>query len=344
MIRTTFISLSLLLISVTAICQQAPYTFEGHKIKSAEKLFFNIPVVSLSKDSTYIPVTIIHGKKPGPVLGLMAGVHGFEYPPIIAMQEMAAKLNPDSISGTVIIIQIANVKAFFGRSVYYNPADGKNLNREFPGDSTGSITQCIAHVITHRILPKLNYFADVHAGDASEDLHDYVAYSDQGQQAQKAQQMAVAMQLDWIIRSSSEIKAGEPTRYGVREALSQGIPTIAIECGGLGKVTRTQTDKINNGLLNVMRAIQLLPGKVNSNEHPLIITRQTYISAPTSGIFYTTCKSGQIITKGMKLGYITDLYGHVVHEVFSPVDGFIVYNLSTPPVNKDEILFSLGVF
>lgn len=325
-----------------AFGRQAPFIIEGHHVAAGEKASFDIPVISASKDSTYIPVTIIHGKNPGPVIGLIAGIHGFEYPPIMAMQQMARELSPDSLSGTAIIVHIANVKAFFGRSVYYNPVDGKNLNREFPGNKNGSLTQCIAWMLSQKILPKCNYLVDIHAGDASEDLHDYVGYYAYGEQSAKAKQMAEALGFDWIMRSEASFVKGQPTMYCSKEAVSQGIPTVAIECGKLGGVSPAEIKKINEGLLNVMRSLQLLTGTAAVSNKPLEITKRTAVNSEHTGIFYSDCRSGQLIRAGMKLGYITDVKGNLLTNIYSPVDGFIVYQIATPPVNKGEILFSLG--
>jgi predicted deacylase len=74
------------------------------------------------------------------------------------------------------------------------------------------------------------------------------------------------------------------------------------------------------------------------------ITKRSSISAEYSGIFYTEFKSGALIRKGTKLGVITDVFGNVLQEIISPIDGFIVYLTVTPPINKGETLFSLGEF
>ena len=319
-----------------------PFILEGHRVAPGKKISFDIQVIAPTKDSTYIPVSIIHGKSPGPVLGLIAGIHGFEYPPIMAMQQMARELNPDSLKGTVIIIHIANVKAFFGRSVYYNPVDGKNLNRQFPGDKNGSLTECIAWVLSQQILPRCNYLVDIHAGDASEDLHDYVGYYAWGQQAATAKQMAEALGFDWIMRSETGFVKGEPTVYCSKEAVKQGIPTVAIECGKLGGVTPAEIKKINDGLFNLMRSLQLLTGAPKASNKPLEITKRTTLTSEYTGIFYSDYRSGQLVKAGMKLGHITDVRGNWLTDIYSPVDGFIVYQIATPPVNKGEILFNLG--
>ncbi|WP_279592400.1 hypothetical protein [Hymenobacter defluvii] len=34
-----------------------------------------------------IPVSVFYGTKKGPIVGIIDGVHGYEYPPIVAAQQ-----------------------------------------------------------------------------------------------------------------------------------------------------------------------------------------------------------------------------------------------------------------
>lgn len=343
MIRSIILSVILCSLYVIVSGQQPPFLLNGHQVKAGEKRSFNITVRSPSGDSTWLPVTVINGSKPGPVLGLLAGIHGYEYPPVIALQKLPALLDPADVSGTIVLVHIANVSAFFGRSVYYNPVDHKNLNRVFPGKKDGTITECIAWTISHELFPRFNYLIDVHAGDASEDLHPYVGYVVSGEQTKAAKQMAEAMGFDWIIRAERNITDSLPTQYATSEAIARGIPAIAIECGRLGVVGAQEPEQINNGIMNVIRTLQLLPGKPRPAEVAIEITSRVTINSEHSGIFYSDCKSGQLIRKGMKLGVITDLFGNHLQDIISPADGFIIYMIGTPPINKGELLFSLGL-
>ena len=78
---------------------------------------------------TKIPITVHNGAYSGPTLTLIAGIHGSEYAPILAMQDLAAQIDPIHLSGTIIIVHIANLPAFAGRTIYFAPNDLKNLNR-----------------------------------------------------------------------------------------------------------------------------------------------------------------------------------------------------------------------
>ncbi len=87
---------------------------------------------------TQIPLTTISGARPGPVLALVAGNHGYEYPPVLALQKLRSQVDAAQLSGTVIMVHVANMPSFLGRTVYFSPVDGKNLNRGLPGPCAGS--------------------------------------------------------------------------------------------------------------------------------------------------------------------------------------------------------------
>lgn len=86
---------------------------------------------------TTIPISIVNGARPGPVLALTAGVHGQEYAPVLALQRVLEDIDPGSLAGTLVLVHVANMPSYLSRTIYYSPADGKNLNRVFPGRADG---------------------------------------------------------------------------------------------------------------------------------------------------------------------------------------------------------------
>lgn len=342
MIRLYGIVCCFLLSCLTANGQTA-FTLGGYTIRAGEKKSFVLPIRTVSGDSTFIPMTVVHGQTPGPVLGLIAGIHGYEYPPILALQRLPELISPQTLKGTIIFVHIANVRAFLGRSVFYNPADGKNLNRAFPGHAHGTLTDVIAHTLTNTVIARCNYLVDIHAGDASEDLHPYVGYYVYGSQTRAARQMVDALGFPWVIVSENGPKKDQPTLYCTAEAVARDIPAVAIEYGKLGQATEAEADFINARLLNMMKSLTMLPGPFMGGDVAVEIKKRQSITSEHTGIFYPACQSGAVIRKGMKLGYITDFFGRVVAHVVSPVDGFVIYLSSTPPVNRGDTLFSLAV-
>ncbi len=123
---------------------------------------------------TQIPLTTISGAGPGPVLALVAGNHGYEYPPVLALQKLRSQVAPAQLSGTVIMVHVANMPSFVGRTVYFSPVDGKNLNRVYPGRRDGTVSERIAFAITTQVIEKADYVLDLHCGDGNESLRPYV--------------------------------------------------------------------------------------------------------------------------------------------------------------------------
>src|SRR6266404_2582594 len=91
-----------------------------------------------------LPCTIIRGREPGPKLLVTAGVHGAEYASIEAARRLT-QLAPGSFAGTLTILPVINVGAFFQHRAFRNPSDEKNVNRVFPGDPKGTASDRLAH-------------------------------------------------------------------------------------------------------------------------------------------------------------------------------------------------------
>src|SRR5262245_61155816 len=123
-----------------------------------------IDVLPGSDAGTRLPVTVVHGGRPGPVLALVAGTHGYEYTSMLALQRVRPRLDPSRMAGSVILLHQANPPCFYGRRVYYGP-DGKNLNRVYPGAPDGTISDRIAHAVTREVIDRCTHLVDMHCGD-----------------------------------------------------------------------------------------------------------------------------------------------------------------------------------
>jgi predicted deacylase len=161
-----------------------------------------IQVAARAGDSgTTIPITVINGASAGPVLALIAGTHGMEYVPIVALQRMRDKIDPKTLKGTIVMVHVANMPSFLGRTIYYSPVDGKNLNRVYPGKADGTISERIADTITRDVIARATHVVDLHCGDGNESLRPYSYWITTGepQVAQAGRAMALAFGLDHII-------------------------------------------------------------------------------------------------------------------------------------------------
>lgn len=342
------IIITLVGISITSFAQES-FSFEDKQVLPGSKEHFTIPI-SDGKHETFIPITVFQGNEKGPVLGITAGVHGYEYSPILAGQALIGKIDPEKLKGTVILVHASNVDSFLGRSPYVNPNDGKNLNRSFPGNADGTITERIADYISTKVIPRCTHFIDAHSGDAPEDLIPYSGYyhnDGMPEVSAKGKEMAENLGFDYILvfqtTGKDYMKDDMPSLYCSAQAFKLGIPAADIECGRLGMVEQDNVDKIVDGLLNLMISMGMMENDPAPVGEKWVIKDRSSVQSGSTGFFYRNKEAGDYVTKGMNLGYITDFFGNTIEEVFTEEAGVLLYILGTPPINKDETIASIGV-
>ena len=297
-----------------------------------------------SDAGTRIPVTLIHGAKPGPVLALVAGTHGYEYSPIVALQRFPAKVDPRELAGTLIIVHVANMPSFLGRTIYYSPIDGKNLNRVYPGKADGTVSERIAAVITREVIDRADYLVDLHCGDGNEALRPYSYWEAVGSPElnEKTKQMVLAFGLDHIVMETERPTDPNRSVYTSNTAITRGKPAITTETGLLGRVDTNGADLAEAGVFNLLRHFRMLPGEPLRVEHPIWLDRTEVLRSPAAGIFHARVQPDQSVARGTLLGVLTDFFGNTVQEVRAPFAGVVLYIVATPPVSPGEPLGMIG--
>ncbi len=298
--------------------------------------------------ATRIPVTILHGAKPGPVFAIIAGTHGYEYSPVVAMQRFPAKVDPRELSGTVIVVHVANMPSFLGRTIYYSPVDGKNLNRVYPGKAGGTVSERIAFAITHEVIDRADYVIDLHCGDGNEALRPYAYWEAVGtpEMNEKTRQMVVAFGLDHIVIETERPKDREHSVYTSNTAIVRGKPAITTETGLLGRVDTNGADLAEAGVFNLLRHFHMLAGEPRHlpgmSERTMWIDRSEVLRSSVTGIFRAQVQPDQNVAQGELLGVLTDFFGNTVQEVRAPFAGIVLYVVGTPPVSPGEPLGMIG--
>ena len=120
------------------------------------------PGGGISANEIPSPVVVTRGAKPGPVLCLVAGVHGDEINGVEIVRRLAHGIDPTRLSGTVIGVPIVNVHGY-SRGTRYLP-DRRDLNRFFPGTRNGSIASRIANAFFQDIVSHCDMLVDFHTG------------------------------------------------------------------------------------------------------------------------------------------------------------------------------------
>lgn len=297
-----------------------------------------IAVPSAGDGATEIPVTTIRGERQGPVLALIAGNHGYEYPPILALQRLRAQLDPAAFAGTVIMVHVANMPSFLGRTVYFSPVDGKNLNRVYPGSATGTISERIAHAITTEVINHADYVLDLHCGDGNESLRPYVyqAVTLDARIDTANARLALAFGIDHILIDRNRPTDPSRSLYCSTTAITRGKPALVVESGLMGQSDELSIECIVNGVRGVMRELGMTQDGPAPIEDPTYLDPSAVVTSPATGILYPLVERDQLVEKGQILVRITDFFGAPVAEIASPLNGKVLYVVATPPIVQGQ--------
>lgn len=299
-----------------------------------------LEIPPLGDNGTRIPVSLVRGSNDGPVLALIAGTHGYEYPGISALQRLRQSIDPSALRGTLILVHIANPPSFYGRTIYTSPADGKNLNRVFPGRPDGTLSERIAHEITSQVIAKADFLVDLHAGDGNEALRPYVYMPVTGDARLDAatRGMALAFGLDHIVIDAARTAPPDATKFVDQTALARGIPAITTETGQLGQNDERSIELAESGIRNLMRHLGMLEGTPASNTSVVWLEDYQVIISPVTGVFRATVRDGYAIAEGGLLGKLFDPFGARIGDVRAPFAGIVNYVVGTPPAVEGQPL------
>ena len=327
-----------------AFAQQPAFTVGTASAAVGQKATGFLEVPAGSDAATSIPVAVIRGAKPGPVLALVSGLHGTEYASIIALEKLLQTLDPAQVSGTVIILPLVNLASFGQKVPHVNPVDGKSMNRYYPGSPNGTQTDRASWLITKQVVERCDYLIDYHGGDLDENLRPYSYWPKSGNAKQDAvtRDMTLAFGLDTIIVWSDRPKDPNASRYLDNTANTRGKPAIAVEAGYSGTVQPEDVQALVSGTLSVMRYLKMLPGAPAMLEHPVWIGKIDTVASDQPGIFYPLVQRGTWVAQGMKIGYVTDYFGKVIYEATAPAAGVVLYMCAVPSMNKGDTIANIG--
>jgi predicted deacylase len=302
-----------------------------------------IDVAAGSDPGTRLPVSVVHGARPGPVLALVAGTHGYEYTSILALPRVRGRLEPLRMSGSVILVHMSNPPAFYGRRIYQG-SDGKNLNRAYPGRRDGTISDRIAEAVTREVVDRATHLIDMHCGDGNESLRPYSYASVTGNKAldDAAREMALAFGLDHIVVVRERPTDPASSVYLETTAILRGKPAITTESGGLGLTDEVSVAAQESGALSVIAHLGIQDAPSVRVAHPVWIDRGEVVRAKATGVWYPTVEKMQSVAAGTLIGRVRDAFGAVLEEVRAPFAGEVLYVVATPPVTEGEPLAFIG--
>jgi len=314
------------------------------RVPAGETLSGHLEIPGEGGDAAAVPVTVINGAKPGKVLALVAGIHGYEYPPILALYRLKDIVRPADLSGTLVLVHIANPPSFKRRTIYYGPDDGLNLNRVFPGDPQGTMSRRLASVLTREVVERCDALLDLHCGDGNEALIPYSYWMIGRDPAlnETTKSMALAFGIPHIVIDETRGQDPADSKYLGNTAILRGKPAITTESGFLGRTDEEDIERNIEGCLSVMRLFRMLPGEPDVCPAPVWIDKYEVVMSDADGLWQPLVPMGHYVVGGQVVGRLSDDLGRPIRDVRAPFSGVLLYVIGTPPANRGEPLFEVG--
>jgi uncharacterized protein len=287
-----------------------------------------------------IPCFAIRGAGDGPALAITACIHGGEYPGPAAAIRLARAIDPGSLSGSLVIVPIANPSSFRDRTAFVTPEDGKNLNRVFPGDPNGTFSEVLAYRLFEHITSPADMLIDLHSGDIFETLRHYTGYYAAPDLRVREQSELVARSFDTPILLEDR-QPEPPGRSNTSAVAAIGKPVVFVEIGSNGLLPQQDEDDVFHGLINSLKALKMIPGTPEptrqQKHHP-----SGSVTSPCTGLWRPMVQPGETVSRGDLLGRLTDAFGDELATVTSPADGAVLYFMSALSVREGELLVALS--
>ena len=315
---------------------QPPIEIAGVRIKPGTRQSIDIPLPSFyTHSSVNMPVHVVHGRKPGPVLLVCATIHGDEINGVEIIRRLLSHKIIDRCRGTLITIPVINVYGFVSKSRYL--PDRRDLNRSFPGSETGSMASRLANVVMTEILPHCTHIVDLHSGAHNRTNLPQIRakLSEEPEIETLARAFGVPVILDSSLVEGSFRAA----------AHDLGIPVLLYEAGEALRFDEVAIRAGVRGVLNVMTTLGMrAKPKKHRVPETMIANTSQWVRAPQSGILRAVIATGAKVEIGDTLAYINDPLGENSNEVLSPVNGIVIGKTNLPLVFAGEAVFNIAAY
>jgi predicted deacylase len=278
---------------------------------------------------------ILNGSRPGPRVGICAGIHGDEIIGVQVIRELWQTLDPEQLAGSIWFMPVANPLAFEALT-RNTPLDMLDLNRNFPGAEDGWVSQLLAAAITENYLRHMEWWIDIHAGGTFP-LVDYgMVLNDEG--------LSRAFLSELLYRPSGpHHHPGSTTEV----AIALGIRTAVLEFGGGYEKQAEQVGRNVRGILNMLRYIGALPGDVEKMPRQILLNDVKTMRPRAGGLCYPTPPQapGTILEGHVKLAEIINPHTfETLETIFAPFERNVVVlsrNYVTR-INPGDYMFMIG--
>ena len=307
------------------------HRFFRKRIKPGTIRHIELPLLDVKLgDSWPTPVTIIHGNRPGPTITITGGVHGDEMVGQVATSLLSQNvftghgrpLDPEMMAGTVRLAPVLNPPGLSRQRRYF--PDGRDLNREFPGNESGSTTGRVANRILNELITGSDFLLDLHTAANGRDNLPQVRAN---LAHPPSNRIARAFGIEVILDSKG------PKGSMRRAAVNLDIGSLTYEGGGANLADHEAVQIAIHGVLNVLRSLHVIPGNAARPKFRLLASGSTWVRADEGGLVDLFVGRGSFVESGEVIGRIVDPQRPSESaDIISPSRGIFICTANNPIV------------
>ena len=262
------------------------------------------------------PITVLHGAKPGPVLCLIAGIHGDELNGIEVARRIGDEVDATRLNGTLVVAPIVNVFGFT-RNNRYLP-DRRDLNRHFPGTRSGSIASRLAHGFFNDIVRRCDALVDFHTGSFQ-----------RSNLPQIRADLTNPEVLEFTRGFGNTLVLHSPGTRGMLRlaAVGTGIPAVTFEVGAPHFLEEEHIAPAADAIRALMHRMAMLESEEHAGDDAdatPIYQDSSWVRTNAGGFLFSEVQLGQTVKPGQSLGYVVDPITSRRTEILAPFPGRIL--------------------
>lgn len=266
------------------------------------------------------PLIVIRGAAPGPVMALTSGIHGDEYEGPAALWKLADAIDPARLSGTLLIVPVANGAAF-AAGTRNSPVDNENLARIFPGDPAGTLSHRLAVALMTTVIDHADMLIDSHSGGVRLAFIPVAGFYEGGDIAPDVAARSLDMARQMGIQYMWEL----PPVPGVLsyEAARRGVAVCGAEIGGRGNCLAADADNYLAAYLSVL-AHQGMIDPAHKRPLTMACLVGDWEQTPDGGYLHTLVPAGERVSEGQIVAQLQDPFGTVIRQFRARFDGLVM--------------------
>lgn len=277
------------------------------------------------------------GKDCGKRISIVTGIHGDELEGQFVCYELLRRIREkeELLTGTVDIYPAMNPLGIdsITRGI---PAFDLDMNRIFPGNHDGTMTEYLASEII-RDLQGSDLCLDIHASNIYLTELPQIRINELHRDVLVPYAMESNIDFIWVHGNNTVLES--TLAYSLN---STGTPTLVVEMGVGMRITRSYGYQMVEGILNLMRVLGIWQGETAEVRKPILSEKPdevAFLNANKAGIFVKELDHGSKVTKGQIVGNVIDpLRGEVLEAVCSPADGLLFTIREYPVVDEGSLI------